>query len=64
VCNLWVPASKKLSDKVKELTTRASGFSDFHARFLMKYPHSTQDKLAEVFSVKKKSRKKASVFLV
>jgi ParB/RepB/Spo0J family partition protein len=53
VKNDWVPASKNLSEKVKQLqSTTGSTFSDKHARFLMKYPHSTQDKLAEV-SIKK-----------
>jgi hypothetical protein len=65
VTTLWIPKSKKLSEKIKELQTTAdSGLSDRHVQFLLKYSHSIQDKLAEVFSVKKKSRKKASVFLV
>jgi len=49
----WIPASKNLSEKIKQLVvTSASNFTNNHARFLLKYSHSVQDKLAEV-SVKK-----------
>jgi hypothetical protein len=63
VTTLWIPKSKKLSEKVKELGSMcAHTFTDYHARFLMKYPHSTQDKLTEVFSVKKKVGRKRVFF--
>lgn len=52
VTTLWIPKSKKLSEKIKEGVMCAHNFTDYHARFLMKYPHSVQDKLAEV-SIKK-----------
>ena len=50
----WLPMSRRLSDKVKELVVNpgVNSFSDRHARMVMKYPHSTQDRLAEA-SVKR-----------
>jgi len=44
VAGSWLPKARKLSPKVKELVMSAhNSFSDFHARILMKYPHSVQD---------------------
>jgi hypothetical protein len=55
VTTLWIPKSKKLSDKVKELQVSSdTNFTEKHVQFLMKYSHPVQDRLAEV-SVKKES---------
>jgi hypothetical protein len=48
VKNRLVPFSAALIQ-----TVTSNGFTDKHAMFLMKYPHSVQDKLAEV-SIRKK----------
>ena len=54
VTTSWIPKSQRLSDKVKELQTiHVNSFTDGHVKFLMKYPHSVQNKFAEV-SVEKK----------
>lgn len=53
----WLPKARKLSQKVKELTSGGesalTSFSDFHARVVLKYSHSVQNKLADV-SVERK----------
>jgi hypothetical protein len=42
---LWIRKSDSLSAKVKE-TICAYGFTDYHALWLLKYPHSVQNKSA------------------
>lgn len=45
----WTRQAKRLSPKIKEeLTMCAHGFSNFHAHWLLKYPHNIQDKLAKI----------------
>ena len=51
----WLPKARRLSPKVKELSgggILANTFTDTHTRFLLKYPHAVQDKLANI-SVKR-----------
>jgi len=48
VCH-WIMKSTRFSPKVKNLLTGcAPSFTDYHARYLLKYSHSNQDRLAEV----------------
>lgn len=54
---LWVSKSRKLSQKVKNYVATRT-LTDEHARELMKYPHTIQDKLAEVIIRKKISSHK------
>ena len=44
----WCRASEKLSPKVRQLIS-ANKLDDSKARYLLKYDHSTQDRLAETF---------------
>jgi ParB/RepB/Spo0J family partition protein len=51
---LWLPKAKKLSEKTKQLLVSTdTNFSDKHAQYLLKYPHVTQDKLAQTVINKK-----------
>jgi len=45
LANKWVPAATKLSAYIKEVTTRGD-LTERAAQYLLKYPHSIQDKLA------------------
>jgi len=45
VQTVWCPKTRKLSKKVKEYIT-SNILKDRHAPYLLKYPHSVQDKLA------------------
>jgi len=48
----WIDQSRKLTPKIKEYS--ASGIlTNAHARELVKYPHSVQDRLADVIIRKK-----------
>ena len=53
----WIPKSRKLSPKVRGKVAVTS-LTNEHAYQLMKYPHSTQDKLADVIIRKKISSHK------
>lgn len=51
VKTLWITKAKKLSENVKSLVSEGvpeSTFTDTHARLLLKYSHSVQDKLADI----------------
>jgi ParB family chromosome partitioning protein len=52
----WIPKATKLSSKVRCLVGTTS-FSEEHARYVMMYPHSVQEKLAET-SIKHKLTKR------
>lgn len=56
VDNVWVAASKKLSPKLRT-TLGCDSFSDTHARYVLKYPHSVQERLADI-SIKRKLTKR------
>lgn len=45
----WIPASKKLSPKIRGIfgSSDVATFTNAHVHQLLKYPHSTQDKLAQ-----------------
>jgi len=45
----WCPKSRKLSKKVKELIS-SNELKDWHTPYLLKYPHSTQNKLADAMA--------------
>ena len=47
VINVWVSQAKRLAEKVKVLVAKDS-LKNEYAYKLMKYPHSTQNKLADV----------------
>jgi len=56
VRNVWVPSSRKLSTKLKQCVASDASFSDEHGRELLKYPHSLQNKFADLIIKKQITR--------
>lgn len=54
VKTLWIPKSKKLSERVKEsIACNTSDITERHTQFLMKYLYAIQDRLLDVVIKKK-----------
>lgn len=58
----WCPSSRRLSPKIKELL-HASTLTERHTQVLLKYPHSIQNRLADVIINRKISSAKVRDFL-
>jgi ParB family chromosome partitioning protein len=52
----WIPKARKLSPKVRGVVGNTS-FSEEHARYIMRYPHSVQERFADI-SMKHKLTKR------